>query len=127
MQVLFLGIWNKFNGNAALKAAVTGMYFNKAIQTAVMPYIVYHKISGRPDYTFTEDMENVLIQFNIYDNNSSSATINDIYTKLTALYDYCSLTVTGWNSIYMKRELDNLTRENDIWNYFIQYRLEIQK
>jgi len=127
MQVLFLGIWNKFNSNAALKAAVTNMYFSEAIQTAVLPYIVYHKISGRPDYTFTEDMENVLIQFNIYDSNSSSATINDIYTKLTALYDYCSLTVTGWNSIYMKRELDNLTRENDIWNYFIQYRLEIQK
>jgi len=127
MQVLFLGIWNKFNGNAALKAAITNMYFSEAIQTAVLPYIVYHKISGRPDYTFTEDMENVLIQFNIYDSNSSSATINDIYTKLTALYDYCSLTVTGWSSIYMKRELDNLTRENDIWNYFIQYRLEIQK
>ena len=127
MQVLFQGIWNKFNGNAALKAAVTNMYFNKAIQTAIMPYIVYHKISGRPDYTFTEDMENTLIQFNIYDSNSSSVTVNDIFEKLKTCYDWCSLTVTGWDSIYMKREFDDLTQENDVWRYLVQYRLEIQQ
>ena len=127
MQVLFLGIWNKFNGNAALKAAVTNMYFSEAIQTAVLPYIVYHKISGVPDYTFTEDMENVLIQFNIYDDHSSSTTINDIYTKLTDLYGWCVLTVSGWDSIYMKEEFGYLENVNDIWNYMIQFRLEIQK
>jgi len=127
MQVLFQGLWNKYNGNAALKAVVSGMYLTEAPQGTAYPYIVYHKIDGRPDYTYTEDMENVIIQFNIYDDNNSSTTINDIYTKLTALYDWCSLTISGWDSIYMKRELDNLTKENDVWNYFVQYRLEIQK
>jgi len=127
MQVLFTGLWNKFNGNAALKAVVSGMYLTEAPQGTAYPYITYHKISGVADYTFTEDMENVIIQFNIFDDNNSSTTINDIYTKLTALYDWCSLTVVGWDSIYMRRELDNLTRENDVWNYFVQYRLEIQK
>jgi len=127
MQVLFTGLWNKYNGNAALKAVVSGMYLTEAPQGTEYPYIVYHKISGVPDHTYTEDMENVIIQFNIYDDHNSSTTINDIYTKLTALYDWCSLTVVGWDSIYMKRELDNLTRDNGIWNYFVQYRLEIQK
>lgn len=127
MQVLFTGLWNKYNSNAALKAVVSGMYFTEAPQGTAYPYIVYHKISGVADYTYTEDMENVIIQFNIFDDHNSSTTINDIYTKLTALFDWCSLTVVGWNSIYMKRELDNLTKENGIWNYFVQYRLEIQK
>jgi len=127
MQVLFTGLWNKYNGNAALKAAVSGMYLTEAPQGTAYPYITYHKISGVADYTYTEDMENVIIQFNIYDDHNSSTTINDIYTKLTTLYDWCSLTVAGWDSIYMKRELDNLTKDNGIWNYFIQYRLEIQK
>lgn len=127
MQVLFQAIYSKFSGNVDLSGAVTGMHLTEAPQGSVYPYIVYHKISGVPDYTYTEDMENMLIQFNIFDDNSSSTTINDIYKKLKALYDYCSLTVSGWNSIYMRRELDNLTKENDIWNYFLQYRLEIQK
>jgi len=127
MQVLFTGLWNKYNSNAALKAVVSGMYLTEAPQGTAYPYIVYHKISGVADYTYTEDMENVIIQFSIFDDHSSSTTINDIYTKLTALYDWCTLTVTGWNSIYMKRELDMLTRDNDIWHYMCQYRLEIQK
>ena len=127
MQVLFTGLYNKYNSNAALKAVVSGMYLTEAPQGTLYPYIVYHKISGVADYTYTEDMENVIIQFNIYDDHSSSTTINDIYTKLTALFDWCSLTVVSWNSIYMKRELDNLTKDNGIWNYFVQYRLEIQK
>ena len=127
MQVLFTGLWNKYNGNAALKAVVSGMYFAKAPQGTAYPYIVYHKISGRPDYTYTENMENVIFQFNIYDDHNGSTTVNDIFKKFTALYDWCSLTVVGWDSIYMKRELDDLKNENDIWNYFLQYRLEIQQ
>ena len=127
MQVLFLGIYSKFSNDVALSGAVTGMYLAEAPQGTVYPYIVYHKISGRPDYTFSEDMENTLLQFNIYDSNSSSATVNDIFEKLKTCYDWCSLTVSGWDSIYMKRELDDLTRENDIWRYLVQYRLEIQQ
>ena len=128
MQVLFLGVYKKFNDDiTGLKTAVTGLYLDKAPQGTEYPYIVYHRISGRPDWTFTEDMENTLLQFNIYDNNSSSATVNDIFEKFKAVYDWCTLDVTGWNSIYMKRELDELTRENDIWRYLVQYRIEIQK
>ena len=127
MQALFTGLYNKYNGDADLKAVITDLYNTEVPQDAVMPYVVYHKISGVPDYTYTEDMENVIIQFNIFDDHSSSTTVNDIYAKLTALFDWCTLTVAGWNSIYMKRELDNLTRDNDIWNYFAQFRLEIQK
>ena len=127
MQVLLQGIWNKFNGNASLKAVVTGMYFSEAPQGTVYPYIVYHKISGVPDYTYTEDMEGTIIQFNIFDDSNSSTTINDIYTKLINLYDWCNLTIIGWNSIYVKRELDSLIKQDNIWNYMASYRLEIQK
>ena len=127
MQALFTGLYNKYLSDADLKAVITDLYNTEAPQDAVMPYIVYHKISGVPNYTYTEEAENVIIQFNIFDDHSSSTTVNDIYAKLTALFDWCTLTVAGWNSIYMKRELDNLNRSNDIWNYFVQYRLEIQK
>ena len=128
MQVLFTGVYKKFNDDiTGLKTSVTGLYLDRALQGTAYPYIVYHKISGRPDYTYTEDMENVLIQFNIYDDNSSSTTINDIYAKLTALFDWCTLTVLGWNSIYMKEEFGYLENMNDVWNYMVSYRLEIQK
>jgi len=92
-----------------------------------MPYVVYNLVSNVPDWTFTEDMENSLLQFSIFDDSSSSTTINTIYEKLTALFDWCVLTVEGYSHIYMKREFNILTRENDTWHYAIQYRNEIQK
>ena len=127
MQVLFTGLYNKYLSNAALKAAITGFYFTEAPQDAAMPYVVYNLVSNVPDWTYTEDMENSLIQFSIFDDHSSSTTINDIYEKLTALFDWCVLTVEGYSHIYMKREFNILTRGNDIWKYVIQYRNEIQK
>lgn len=127
MQVLFQAIYTKFSNDNDLSGAVTDLYLDRAIQTAAYPYIVYHKISGVPDYTFSEDMENTLLQFNIYSDNSSSAIANDIFEKLKSCYDWCTLTITNWDSIYMKRELDELTRGNDIWRYLVQYRLEIQQ
>jgi len=127
MQVLFTGLYNKYLSNAALKAAITGFYFTEAPQDAVMPYVVYNLVSNVPDWTYTEDMENSLLQFSIFDDHSSSTTINDIYEKLTALFDWCVLTVEGYSHIYMKREFNILTRGNDIWKYVIQYRNEVQK
>ncbi len=127
MQVLFTGLYNKYLSNAALKAAITGFYFTEAPQDAAMPYVVYNLVSNVPDWTYTEDMENSLIQFSIFDDHSSSTTINDIYEKLTALFDWCVLTIEGYSHIYMKREFNILTRGNDIWKYVIQYRNEIQK
>ena len=127
MKELFTGIYSKYNGNEALKAAITGFYFTEAPQDAAMPYVVYNLVSNVPDWTYTEDMENSLIQFSIFDDHSSSTTINDIYEKLTALFDWCVLTIEGYSHIYMKREFNILTRGNDIWKCVIQYRNEIQK
>jgi len=127
MKELFTGIYSKYNGNEALKAAITGFYFTEAPQDAAMPYVVYNLVSNVPDWTYTEDMENSLIQFSIFDDHSSSTTINDIYEKLTALFDWCVLTIEGYSHIYMKREFNILTRGNDIWKYVIQYRNEVQK
>ena len=127
MKELFTGIYSKYNSNEALKAVITGFYFTEAPQDAVMPYVVYNLVSNVPDWTYTEDMENSLLQFSIFDDHSSSTTINDIYEKLTALFDWCVLTIEGYSHIYMKREFNILTRGNDIWKYVIQYRNEIQK
>ena len=127
MQVLFEGIYTKFSDDGDLSGAVTGMYLTEAIQTAVMPYITYHLISNVADWTYTEDMENSLIQFSIFDDSSSSTTILDIFEKLKTCYDWVTLTVTPYNSIYVKREFNILTRDNDIWKMDCQYRIEIQK
>ena len=127
MQVLFTGLWNKYNGNAALKAVVSGLYLTEAPQGTTYPYIVYSLVSNVADWTYTENMENSLIQFSIFDDHNSSATILDIFEKLKTCFDWTVLTVAGYNSIYCKREFNILTRDNDIWKMDVQYHIEVQK
>jgi len=127
MQVLFEGIYTKFSNDEDLSGAVTGLYLTEAPQGTAYPYITYHLISNVADWTFTEDMENSLIQFSIFDDSSSSVTILDIFEKLKTLYDWTTLVVEGYNFIYLKREFNILTRENSIWKMDVQYRMEIQK
>jgi len=127
MQVLFESIWNKYNGSSGLKATIDGMYFTEAPQGQIYPYGVYHLITNVPSWTFDADMENYIIQFNLYSEKNSSTDINTAFLALTGLYDWCDLDTSGYSNIYMKRELSNLTKESDIWNYFVQYRLEVQK
>ncbi len=126
MQVLFEGIWDKYDGSA-LESEINGMFFTEAPQGTAYPYGVYHLISNVPSWTFDADMENFIVQFNLYSDKSSSTDINTAFLALTTLYDWCDLDVDGYSHIYMKRELSDLTKESDIWNYFIQYRVEVQK
>ena len=128
MQVLFTGIYSKYNADTTgLKLAITGLYLTEAIQGAVYPYGVYHLISDVPSWTFDSDMEDYIIQFNLYSENSSSTAVNTAFTALTTLFDWCDLSTSGYTPIYMKRELSLLTRESDVWNYMLQYRIMNQK
>jgi hypothetical protein len=131
MQVLMNGIYNKFTGSTgagSIYALLGGrVYPTEAPQEAAFPYSVYNLISDVPEYTFNETIENAVIQFNIFDDDKSVTNINTDFTALTTLYDWSTLTITGYTSVYMKRELSFVTREEDVWNYMIQYRLVFQK
>lgn len=132
MQVLFESIYDKFTSSTGAGSLYTELggrlHFSEAPQGQIYPYGVYHLISNVPSWTFDADMENYLIQFNLYSEKGSSTEINTAFLALTDLYDWCNdLNTSGYSNIYMKRELSLLTRESDIWNYMIEYRIEIQK
>ena len=131
MQVLLNGIYSKFTGSTgagSLYALLGGrLRFSEARQKETYPYGVYHLISDVPEYTFRETIENALIQFNLFDDDSSATDINTAFTALTTLYDWATISIDGYTSVYMQRELSYLLRESDVWNYMIQYRLVFQK
>lgn len=131
MQVLMNGIHDKFTGTTtagSLYVLLSGkLYPYEAKQNDTYPYGVYYLISDVPDHTFDADFEEYLIQFNLFDDDSSVTDINTAYSALTTLYDDTTLSVTGYTNVYTKREFSYLTREEDIWNYMTQYRVFTQK
>lgn len=131
MQALFSGLYSEFTGSTGAGSLYTllggRLHPIEAPQGSAYPYGVYHLISDVPEYTFNETIENAIIQFNLFDDNNSATNINTEFTALTTLYDWSTISISGYTSVYMRRELSYLIREYDVWNYMIQYRLVFQK
>jgi len=98
-------------------------------QTDVPPYAVYHIISDVYSFTFTSDFETVRIQFDLYSKLESSSEIEDMYTNLKALFDWCELTITGNTHLYMRRELARLTKDpqDAVWTCQVDYSIMLEK
>ena len=129
MKALSTAIYGKLAGSA-LNTDIGGrLYKGRAPQSPTFPYVVYMLISDVPDNTFVERMEDVLMQFSLFSSASSSGEVEDMYTHLKALYDDCSLTITGETFIWMKRQNailmveDYTTLEGNvsIWHYAVDY------
>ena len=112
----------------------TRLYKGRAPANATYPYIVYMTISDNPDYTFSEDFEDVVIQFSIFSSTSSSTEAEDIYTDLKTLYDECTMSITGQTLVWMVRQNailmveDHTTKSGTIqaWHYAVDYRIIVK-
>lgn len=121
---LIVGVHNSFYN------AVSGkLYFERAPANAVLPYAVYHLISDVTTWNFSHDFEEVRIQVDLFSSSDSSSEVEDLYTALKALFDWCSLNITGSTCIYMRRENARLSRDpqDDNWTYNVDYQIMTEK
>ena len=129
---IFKAIMDKYNASAELVAALDGgmhlfRHPQQHNQPDIYPYCVFFPVSSVAEYTFTEEADNNLVQFSIYDDSDGASSIMDAGDILKSVYDFATLTVTGYDHICMMREYSELFKEDGFWHYVITYRLEIQK
>lgn len=134
MKVLSKAIVAKFKETTggvhnSLYTLVSGqIYKERAKQKATTPYLVYH-ITTVPDWNFCSEFERISVQFDIFSLDNSSEEIEDIFEALKTLFDWCSLSIVGYEHVYMKREVSRLIREptDDEWHYVIDYEILMEK
>lgn len=128
MKPLFEGIYNLFTAephNDFYNAVSGRLYLQEAPQGAAFPYAVYFLVSGIPEYWLSgPTFEEPIIQFSLFSDSESATEVTDLYTYLTALYDDCSLIVSGYSAIIFERQDYHLLRDSidNIWHYVIEYR-----
>ena len=131
MKVLFDGIYTLFAPAGAKPTFYTNlsgkMYFTEAPQHTSYPYAVYNMIANDYDWMFVEDMEEFLIQFSIYDDNTSATNSTTYFENLKSLYDWAEPTVTGYQLVWMIREFAEVLHIDDVWQYIVQYRILCKK
>ena len=131
MKALQSAIYTKvLTGSNTLKTAINSrFYFSLAPQDTAFPYATYDIIVSTYDNKFAEDFETVSVQFNIFSQDTSSSEAGDIYGYLIALFDWCSLTITGYSLVEMRRVFETIDyfMEDRVWMYTVEYRVWIRK
>jgi hypothetical protein len=135
MKELSKAIIDKYKSSTSsgsLYASLTGGLWNsEAPDDTPYPYGVFYTIDNTTSHVqegeFTHyKYEECVIQFSIYDDDTSVTTIEDVYDKLTDLYDQANLSLTSYTTVDFKREfshLDKMITETDrYWQYVVQYR-----
>lgn len=112
MTNLITAIMTKVSGSALSTAVGGRVYFDEAPQGCAFPYVVFFIVSGSPDPTFTDGIDDILIQFSIFSTSKSITEISGIYGNMKTLFDDCALTITGATHLWMeRRNLSTMTDE----------------
>jgi len=107
MNNLLQAIMTKCTGSALSTSVGGSIYLDEAPEGTAYPYIVFRIVAAPPRDTFTEAIEDTLIEFSLFSESPGAAEITGVYASLKALFDYCALTITGSTHIEMRRQ--NLT------------------
>jgi len=131
MKVVNTGLKALVDAGNSFNTAIGGrFYFEYATQSPTYPYCIHWYPNDFHDPWFSEEYEEILVQFDIYDQNTSASTIYDIGTYLAALFDDAIPTVVGYAVFAMLREFcipPVYDHDTKTWQYTYQYRLLIEK
>jgi hypothetical protein len=131
VKALQTAIYNKTMSTATdLRTAIgSRFYYFMAKQNDTFPYATFDFVTSTYDNQFQEDFETVSVQFNVFSKSSDSSEAGDIYGYLIALYDWCSLSVSGYSLVEMRRifTTTDYFMDDNVWMYTTEYRVWLRK
>ena len=109
------------------------LYYEQAPSDVTEPYAVFTFISGKPMWWFAETTpdvgEDILVQFTIYDKKDNGLSAIEGYVgHMHTLYDFCSLTISGYTLMEMRRiSYKQPILIDDMRQAMTTYRIKIDK
>lgn len=120
-------------GGAALRAVNTGgLWLQQAPEGTTEPYMVLFIAGSTTDDMMgsaTNRLERVDVQFNIYSKGDDGAVeAADILDKLIALFDWSTLTYTGYTHIAVRRTgTADVGFVDEVWQMVALYEITYQE
>lgn len=112
MKVLFDAIYTKFTettgdplANNAFYTDLSGKLYTVIVpQDVSMPYGTFSLVSDLYDWMFSLNGEfrDLIIQFDLFYDNESCLNIENTFNDLVSLYNWCTLSVSGYTQCYMR-------------------------
>lgn len=107
MLAFLTALKSKLAGSALAAYVGNRIYFEEAPENTPYPYVVYFIVSALPEKTFTEDMDDILVQFSLFSDSEGGTEIATMHGHLNTLLDEASLSISGSALVWMRRA--NLT------------------
>jgi len=136
MKLFYTALMTYFNVANDFKTAIGGrLYQEEAPERATYPYCVFDSIVNTEDDTFDTDMDDIIIQFSIFSEKSSSTEVHDAMTKLRALFKNSVFAVSGGtvvrfyrlNSGLERQEITTTSGVQKVWHYHADYNATFQR
>lgn len=116
MNELNAAIYTRLQGTAITSrlAGTTSIYHMQAPEGTALPYVVYN-LQGGGDTNDTQNrVKDLVVSIRAYaKGNSGAAVAGSIDAQIDAAFHLVPLTVSGWTDIWLARETDLETVENE--------------
>ena len=106
------------------------LYYIEAPSDVTFPYSTYFFPSQVPNWSFGNDFESFLVQFDIFSKETPTSSLNNnIYMgHCCDLFDDASLTLTNYYHCWIFRNfVTPAIKINGIWQSTVQFRVELEK
>lgn len=107
MNGLLAALVTKLTGTAFDTAVASRIYLDRAPEASAFPYCVFSIVSSVPQDTFTEEIDDTLVQFDLYSTSEGATEITGLYEALRAALKDQALTVAGGAHLWCEER--NLT------------------
>ena len=129
MLNLTTAIYGRLAGSALSARIADRLYKGQAPAGATYPYAVFLVVTDTPDHDFSNDFEDVIVQFSLFSITSGTTEIENMFTDLKTLYDEVPFSVTGSTLIWMRRGTtvfqveDHITPTGTqrVWAYHVDF------
>jgi len=130
LETILTGIKTWFD-DSPLPALTEGLFYGQADRDTDAPYVTYHLIDGRTDDDMSSYVQDMLVQFSVWSDDSSPTEAVRIGEMLALWFDDAAIDVDGGACYICQRESYNLVQDPDVvgggWQYQVDYRLMVQE
>ena len=115
---------------SAITDLVTGIYHVKSPQSTAYPFVTYFAVINVQEDTFTEWVNDALIQIDVWSDSNSAAESGEIVEDIAGVMDDKVLTISGYdnNSKAIRQNTRLLYEdENAIFHYILEYTVRWHK
>jgi hypothetical protein len=127
MRALSIAVEDLFEGSALSTAVAGRMYSYEAPENTPFPYIIHMAPVNETTYTMDTKHNEVDYVFNIVAELGEADEAAEILDLLTALYDDCDLSVSGYTFKLMEqRRIQQSHEPGEEWVFVVQYKVFLE-